>query len=396
MKNGKAGKKGKSRDQKYKITAKEAKKLAFRLVVGLFVVLAIVLVPTLCVYYPDIISNRFSPRLAAYQGVVELWNIDSFEGGTGSKSGFLQTRAMEYQEQNKGFYVLVRNMTETECLLALQNGQRPAMFSFGVGVASELKEYLASITLSKNTNIRKEFVSAATIDGKIYAVPWCRGVYSLISTTSNLAAVGITDSALSDIALMCGYTKNLSNGKTKTVYSLAFGGNGYISPQAAFGTNYGILAQTETSYRADYDTLTSYNAYCDFIEGKASILLGTQRDIARIENRISLGKIDGVVYQHITSYTDLLQYIAISNSAAQEIYNQCSNFVSFLTSETCQLKLANIGMFSVSNLSKNLYSAEEWLNIELLCSQTCTVQPLFSSKQEISASKAQYIKAISA
>ena len=41
-----------------------------------------------------------------YRGVLRVWHIDSFEGGTGSRAAFLRNAAKTF-EQESGMYVLV-------------------------------------------------------------------------------------------------------------------------------------------------------------------------------------------------------------------------------------------------------------------------------------------------
>ena len=392
---GKANKKGKHTIAEHSPKAKKLGALFARLAASIIIILAVVLAPTLYVTSNNLVNQKYGQKLAEYQGVVELWNIDSFEGGTNSKTSFLQARCQEYQKVNKGFYVLVRNMSEAECLLALADGQRPAMFSFGVGVGSELLQYLSAITPNKNNHIRQEFITSASHQGTTYALPWCRGVYSLISTKQNLTSQGLQDKDLGEIALTSGYTKTLRGGKTKTVYSLSFGGGGYTTPQAAFANNYGVLTQTATSYSSEYSNKTNYDAYCDFVEGKANILLGTQRDLARMENRISQGKAEDVIYKHITNYTDLVQYIAVCNATSGKLHSQCLNFADFLTSTGVQQKLNTIGMFAVCNLASPVYTTGEWAKVEKMCSAACSVQNLFYTKDQIVASRSQYMQIVS-
>ena len=39
-----------------------------------------------------------------YQGVLTLWNVDTFEGGSGARSGWLEKKAIAFEKQNKGIY----------------------------------------------------------------------------------------------------------------------------------------------------------------------------------------------------------------------------------------------------------------------------------------------------
>lgn len=371
---------------KKKLNFKKTGTIILRLLIGVLIVVMVVVVPTIYINSRSLITDKFSGNRSEYQGVLEIWHIDTFEGGRLGKYGFLKARAVDFEATNKGLYFMVKNMTETECMLALQQGQRPAMFSFGIGVGSQLLDYLAKLNNS-NTNLKPEFLQGGIVNEELFASAWCRGVYSLITTTKKLeeAKQSIGDSLVS-IATNCGYTKTLKNKKTKTTYSLAFGSAGYVCPQLAYSHSYKNLVQNQTSIDANNISKTPYTAYCDFIEGKATILLGTQRDVARIENRLSVGKIDGVVYQHLTQYTDLVQYLGIVKTNDNKIYNACSKFIAYMCSNAVQKKLANIGMFTINN-GLNIYTSGEWKNIEDLTIEPCVVPNVFTDRATLQANK---------
>ena len=371
---------------KIKFKAKRVYNIIFKIAVGVLICALVAVVPTIYISSKTPITDNFGANRSEYQGVLEIWHIDTFEGGTLGKYQFLKARAIDYEANNKGLYFMVKNMTETECMLALKSGQKPAMFSFGVGVGEQILDYLAELNIS-NLNTRTEFLQSGQTNSSLYALAWCRGVYSLITTTQRLEAVKQNQTNnLVSIATSCGYTKTLKNKKTKTTYSLAFGSAGYVCPQLAFSYSYKNLVQNQTSIDVNNITKTPYTAYCDFIEGKASILLGTQRDIARVENRKSVGKIDGVVYQHLTEYTDLVQYLAIVKTNNGKIATACQDFISYICSDAVQQKLANIGMFSV-NKSLSIYTSGEWQTIEDIAQNTCIVANAFTNRSELLTSK---------
>ncbi len=371
---------------KIKLNTKKIYNVVFRLLVGVLICVAVALIPTIYLSIKSPITDKFIGNRSDYQGVLEIWHIDTFEGGTLGKYQYLKARAIDFEANNKGLYFMVKNMTETECMLALKDGQMPAMFSFGVGIGEQILQYLTKLNISQ-TSVRSEFLSAGMTNQTLYAMAWCRGVYSLISTQDNLAnAQQNVESSLSSIATTCGYTTTLKNNKVKTTYSLAFGSAGYVCPQLAFANSYQNLVKNQTSIDISNIEKTSYQAYCDFIEGKATILLGTQRDVARVENRVSQGKLDGVVYEHLTDYTDLVQYLGIAQNLTEQQYLACLNFIQHIISNQSQQKLANIGMFSVLDGS-SIYSSGEWQIMETLANNSCIAQNVFSNKEELVSNK---------
>lgn len=360
----------------------------FRLVVGAFLCVMVAVVPTIYVGIKLRIEDKYSAKRSDYQGILEIWNIDTFEGGTAGKNSFLKAQAIEFEKQNQGLYFMVKNMTETQCMLALSSGRMPAIFSFGAGIGEQILEYLQEIDVS--SNIRTEFLDAGKKDGKQYAYAWCRGVYSLISTQDKLKKTSNDTSDLASVVNSCGYVTKLKNNKTKTTYSLAFGSSGYVCPQLSYASSYTNLVQTQTSIDINNLTKTPYTAYCDFIENRASILLGTQRDIARIENRINAGKIEDVVYQHLVEYTDLVQFLGVCHSLDAKQTKACETFINFLLTEQTQSKLSNIGMFSVN--SQTIYSTGVWQQMDVLSQNKCRVQNAFTTKSVIESNKQSCIE----
>ena len=261
--------------------------------------------------------------------VLEIWNIDSFEGGSGSKSSFLSNIAIDFEKQNKGTYFMVKNMSEQECELAISQGQYPAMFSYGTAIGKSLKNYLQKIDVKYNVNA--QILETGKIDSDVYAVGWCQSRYVYISSQE---VVG--DNKIADIALSRGFVTTNKKGKQKITYSVAFGEK-INHPSKLLNYNNEPYAYDENNINK-----TAYNAYCDYVEGKSQILLGTIRDYLRIENRVNLGKWSGAVYEPADGYCDLVQYVSVCKLTNQaEI---CEKFINYLLSASVQTKLANICM----------------------------------------------------
>ena len=72
--------------------------------------------------------------------MIEIWNIDTFEGANVSKTKLISQIANEFQTENKGVYFMVRNVTESECANLIASGQLPDIFSCSYGVAESVKK----------------------------------------------------------------------------------------------------------------------------------------------------------------------------------------------------------------------------------------------------------------
>lgn len=362
-----------------KLNVKSLYKIVFKLAVSVLVILSLAIIPTLCISLVTV-EDKLS-KASKYKGILELWNIDTFEGGTAGKSAYLTNRSIAFEKQNKGLYVMVKNYTEEECRLALAEGKRPALISFGVGVGEDIIDYLSPLVGNFN-EVRPEFLAAGKSENNQLAVPYCTGMYSIITTSQKLESAGQTaDAGLSSIVTSCGSQKTLKNGKVKTTYSVSFGGKGYNSASLAYNDMYGKLTASDTAFSSEYNQKSPYNAYCDFVEGNSVMLMGTQRDMARIENRYSQGKIDGVIYEHLGGYTDLAQFIGVCKTDNSENFDACQNFISFIVSADSQQSLSKIGMFSVR--MQKIYFEGEWSNAEYALSNPVSVQNVFTTKVQI-------------
>lgn len=233
-----------------------------------------------------------------YKGVITLWQIDSFEGGIGSRKQFLLEIARGFEKENQGVLIMVINHTQSSAEESLKNGRTPDMISYGLGV---------DITGQNELKISNDFVGGKVGD-KTYATPWCKGGYALIANPK-LAS------------------ENYS-GKGKVLVSQ----QEYSQP---------LLAAMQEGYQiSDFEVLEPMKAYVNFTAGTAPYLLATQRDVVRLSRR----GMEVNVYP-LTEYNDLYQYISITSADGQKKYYS-EKFVEYLTSEKSQMKLNKICMLS--------------------------------------------------
>lgn len=231
-----------------------------------------------------------------YKGVLSLWQIDSFEGGTGSRKQFLMKVARGFEKENEGVYTMVISHTLYSANESIKNGEYPDMISFGAGVSVKNFQKLISVPYFKGGDI----------DGRIYATPWCRGGYVLISK------------------------KPYEN---KKIEKLIVSEGEYTQPYVALLED-GIYAEKIIDE-------TPLNAYVKYLTNEDAFLLGTQRDIMRLTVR-------GEEFYAIplTSFNDLYQYISVcSNDKDKTYYSE--KFVQYLLKKETQEKLSEINMFSV-------------------------------------------------
>ena len=249
--------------------------------------------------------------------IMELWNVDTFEGGSNSRASFLEKCAIQYEKNNKGKFFIIKNYTPQQALNKLSQNNIPSMISFGMGFGKSIKNYLIKM---KNHNVRSDLMECGRLNNVTFAVPYILGGYSLIYSGDEIDNVTVFNSE-------------------------------YISPTEAI--KYLNLTKISQS------NLGSFDVYDGYVNQKYSCILGTQRDVYRCNNRNKNGKGNNK-FKYIEGYSDLLQFIGITSYEWQE---ECENFVDFILSDTCQNALTQINMFNV--LRCNYYTDELYRDFEI-------------------------------
>ena len=216
---------------------------------------------------------------------LELWHVDTFEGGIGSRKSFLQNCANRFNK-NANVKVIVKEQTLYSCKQNFEKGIYPDLISYGNGL---------DIPFGQLCEINKQGENK-------YATVWCMGGYVLIERVNQK-----TDGIILSV-------------QENTVSSLAYG-----------------MANLQLSI---YEEIESKNAIYAFYQNKNKALLGTQRDLYRLLNK-------GIEIKTtcLTAYNDLYQYISVLSTNGERA-NYSILFIDFLTSQKIQLELNKIGMFS--------------------------------------------------
>ena len=298
---------------------------------------------------PNLPLKPQTEQPSSYQGVVEMWNVESFEGGVGSREAWLTNRAAKFEAANKGLFVHVTTLTVEQVETKLAEGQSFDMICFSRGVGSLVKEQLTPYTGSVNA-IKDNYLISGQLEGSIYAVPLYSGAYCLFARTEQLSS----DRLLAD-ALTATFTRKIGK-NTVELQPLVAGFTPYNSPLSALALSGG---KGKANVNED---VTQYQAYEQFVANKTAVtLLGTQRDMYRLSQRESNGKIDKLGFAPLTGYTDLVQYVAIS-SAAGDKAKACKEFIEYLTGNEAQGSLVNLSLFPV--LDATFYTTDRYRECE--------------------------------
>ena len=263
---------------------------------GIFIIFSIFF--TIFLGAKGISSQGETDNSSEYKGIITMWQIDIFEGGTGSRKQFLLEMARGFEKENQGVLVMVTDYTKEGAEENFAKGIYPDLISFGCGV-----------DVDKPGEMRiSRYTAGGMIGDKVYATAWCRGGYTLIA---NPKFVSETENLLSEVIIsQADYTQPL-------------------------------IAMTEEGITAEkIRVLSPMDAYVDFCAGKAPYMIGTQRDIIRLSNRGM-----EVITRPLGKFNDLFQYVSVTAKDEQKRF-YAEKFVEYLVSDTVQEKLGKIGMFS--------------------------------------------------
>ncbi len=267
---------------------------------------------------------------------LRLWNVDTFEGGKGSRSGFLKRVAGAYTKKT-GVSVLVSSLTNVGARDAFSKGDIPDLISFGIG-AEYPKDYAV--------NLYGFNEKAFLFEEKRFAV-WCKGGYFIFSKKEDFSALTDKNTVVSD-----------------------------------GGDNLPSVALALSGRQGKFLSMDATTAYVQFLNGKFEYMVGTQRDICRFETK----GVD-VHILPIEEYLDLYQCVSVTSSAYAA---ESVEFVRFLLSEEMQKGLTSIGMASALY---PIYSQGETQSLMEKC--TADYVPLsFVGKTELDELKKECEKAL--
>lgn len=236
--------------------------------------------------------------------VYTIWHVETFEGGGKPRISYLKNIAKEIETEDPSVLFMISEIkaenlkNELECSV-------PDIISFGYGVGKTILPYL--VNQSSTQNVRDELIESGTFNNKLYAIPF----------------------------MTSGYVK-ISHPASEEIYFC--GQNSYINP-SKLSSNLNIDFQFKDN---------QYEAYKNFVNNKHSHLIGTARDVFRVENLNKTGRTNAT-FEAISDFTDLIQYLGITKKD-----NTTQKFLSLSLSESKQQSLIDYSIFGTKNIK--LYS----------------------------------------
>mgnify|MGYP002520993929 CR=1 FL=1 len=258
---------------------------------------------------------------------LELWNVDTFEGGKSSRGAFLEKQAIAFQKMNTGVYIITKSLNKEQLKIQLASGACPDFISFGIGVGDMISGLVKAMD---SFDIRNEL--------KFHnLVPWCYGGYVLCS---KIQIKNVNE-------VLNGNSVGFGNENTVTINAL----------RANLKTDISKI----NVYEKSLSTYSQYSAYEDFLADKFDVLIGTQRDFYRLKNRMDLGALSNCSFKFLEGYTDLVEWFACFSEEEEKV-ELVYKFVKYVLSDDVQKKLEGLGMFSVTGLE--IYKDEYYKKFE--------------------------------
>ena len=278
-------------------------------------------------------SDFFAPQVSYDQKILELWYVETFEGGASSRSAWLNNVAIKFEKENRSQFVLVKTITESELAIHLENGEFCDLICFGSGLSENLENCLYSLNPQNYEIAQTSLKNSAMKDGNLLAVPIMFNGYALISTELD---------NLSDSLFTSGEIIPEKRGNKK-IYSCIYGGKGNAGAQNTIDLK---SAEGDLSVYPDSFKLSTFEAYSNFNNGKAKILIGTLRDVFRMQNKLDLGVIDKLTIEPLSSFTDMVCYLSIGKNISEDKLSVAESFLKFVLSDKIQTSLSLVGQFS--------------------------------------------------
>lgn len=238
-------------------------RIVFRALLCVLCISIAICVPIISVGNSEVSNNDDEIGLT----VLNVWQIDNFEGGKGSRTTYLQKIGNKFSKNNE-CYIVVTALSADAAKLNLDMGNIPDLISYGAGICG-ISDYLHG----------DEII-------------WCQGGYCYLTTD---------DSAdFSDISAENTVINN---------------GTGNYAEITAILSGIGEATVQKPT-----------EAYVNLINKKFKYLLGTQRDVYRLKTRGENFKIKAIdafndLYQNISILTTDKSKIIYAKKFVEEILN---------------------------------------------------------------------------
>jgi hypothetical protein len=266
-----------------------------------FLLLSALLVgaPVLSGMRPRDIAQMLAREHAPWEGVLTLGVTATFPA-SGSTTAYVREVVKAFEKENPGVLVSVKEMQPYTLSQALEAGVGPDVLIFGAGAVGEPTKNLMPLE-GDFSSVRADWLEAAKVGGKAYAVPLAVGGYTLIAHDDELAKVGVQG--------FDGWTGALEGLSTRG-NALQCLPKGYGYPAAGlFAYTNGAIAAWPQALPANLGAQRREMAWPDFaLERKTVCYLATPYELGRMRMLQAGGRVGAwsVLPCEGTPYTDLV------------------------------------------------------------------------------------------
>ena len=275
-----------------------------------------------------------------WKGVMKLWHVVDWNTGGTSGTTYLKNRALEFEKNHGGIFIEVEGMTQEEADQRIAAGETPDMITFTTGYTPALN--LSEISMP--TQIKPQLKTSAQLDGKNRAVPFMMGGYVMLANRTLFAQNGIDlpldgewdletlQEAVADFTAL-----QENNGE---IFAIGYENSQWGLAQAS------MLTYLEGTVATAGNSILTEDALQAFCDGKLAIYFGNQGCLNNVKSAAMEKGLSYEIYS-MGNYTDLVQYIAITEGENREKQKIEEKFILSLLSEKNQKKLADLRVFSV-------------------------------------------------
>ncbi|MBR2860710.1 MAG: hypothetical protein IKB86_02590 [Clostridia bacterium] len=302
-------------------------KLFLRILTSILLVICMIFVPKNLygeLNQDKITDEMYRRREKYFYGVITLWQIDSFEGGTGSRANWLKSVVAGFERRNNGVFINVETISSTLAQQLISSGQkRPDLISFGADCDFNSADFEALKIETENIH---PSVKKITLEN---AIPWCMGAYFMFGQ-------GDENQWGTDGKIIT------AKKAKKSVFSVGLPiKQGYNSAKNLEHLSGNFSAELSLKTASPQELFEGYN-YSQNINR----IVGTQRDFYRLEAAKSREKARAGDIKFL-GYSDLFQYIGILKCENEKKTATMQDFIAFLLEPEQQNKLGTIGLFPV-------------------------------------------------
>lgn len=320
----------------------------------------------------DILGNELAKRREQnFHGVINVWQIDSFEGGVGSRTAWLNRRLTELEKKYVGIYFVVKSVS-VELLPQLLQHSKPDLISFGGGVftPAQASELLLPIA-SPNTLVPSLVASCQGL-----AVPMFFGGYCLLTGTEFASRMDPNEDLAGYLNMPCGTITYNKNKVPVQQLCVNYANTGVAALAGLIGPNLSFSVFTATSD----DLWDSYN-----YNKTSATALCSQRQLYRLTAAAARNKMRPSTVLPLPGYTDMVQSIGIPKGVDNKKLEVLYQVIAYLCSTPVQMKLNEIGLLpcDLSALGSIQYE-NEYMQIlaEGIRAHTINAPSLFMSMEE--------------